>query len=566
MRRLALIALVLLGVPTALLVASAGADDSHSYKVELDNAFGLVNGSEVRVAGVTAGTVSGLDVNEHKKAVVTIDISGPLSQFHEDATCSSQPQSLIAEYFLDCQPGQSDKLLPDDGTVPVSQTHTTVQNDLVQNIMREPFKERFALILNEFGTALSGNPRNLNAAIRRGAPTLQALRQALAILARQNIVIRNLNADSDTIISRLAQRKEDVVKFIQNANKTAQASANQRTSLARNFQLLPGFLEQARPTLRQLGDLAAQQTPLLTDLNASAGQLTRLSEVLPKFNDASVPAITTLGSAAKIGRQALAAGTDEIQALKQASKKSYPASNQIANLLVDLDDPKRAVETNPQASVDTGRKAPTGYTGLEGLLNYGFYQTTAINQYDQIGHLLHFDLTGLGSGPCGNFNGGPNIPKAGGGQTNVASQRDPCVAWLGPKQPGLTESLPLKPYDPSVCPHGSADTALCNPAGRQTSTSRLSEQGPQSLGTGTGASTRGAPPSAGSQAPSADVGPAAPGQPDLGGIGGLLGIGNDNGTSSDQGGQGGRLPDVIGGQAPLPRSATNNLLNFLFAN
>jgi ABC-type transporter Mla subunit MlaD len=575
MRRLALIALLLLGVPTALVVASASAGDSHSYRVELDNAFGLVNGSEVRIAGVTSGTVTGLDVNAAKKAVVTVSVSGPLSQFHQDAICSSQPQSLIAEYFLDCQPGQSDKLLPDangdpttscsydKGCVPVAQTHTTVQNDLVQNTLREPFKERFALILNEFGTALAGNPNNLNAAIRRGAPTLSALRKALAILARQNTIIANLNLDSDKIISRLAARRQDVVRFVQTANRTAQASANQRTALARNFQLLPGFLEQLRPTLKQLGNVAEQQTPLLTDLNASAGQLTRLSVVLPKFNDASVPAITTLGAAAKTGRQALAAGTDEIQALKQASKNAYPTANQLANLLVDLDDPKRAVETNPQASVDTGRAAPTGYTGLEGLLNYGFFQTTAVNQYDQIGHLLHFDLTGVGTGPCGNFNGGPSIPAAAGGQTTNAAQRDPCVAWLGPKQPGISEQLPVKPYDPSVCPQGSSDTSLCNPAGRKTSSARLAQQGPGSLaGAAPQSSTRGAPPSAGSTAPpSANSTSPAPGAPQLGGIGGLLGIGGGNGDKS-----GIRVPDVVGGNAPVPRSATNDLLNFLFAN
>jgi ABC-type transporter Mla subunit MlaD len=575
MRRLALIALLLLGVPTALLVASAGADDSHSYRVELDNAFGLVNGSEVRIAGVTAGTVTDLNVNDAKKAVVTASVSGPLSQFHQDATCSSQPQSLIAEYFLDCQPGQSNKLLPDasgdpttscsydKGCVPVAQTRTTVQNDLVQNTLREPFKERFALILNEFGTALSGNPNNLNAAIRRGAPTLSALRKALAILARQNTIIANLNLDSDHIISRLAQRRQDVVRFVQNGNRTAQASAARGADLARNFQLLPGFLEQLRPTLKQLGNVAEQQTPLLTDLNASAGQLTRLSEVLPKFNDASVPAITTLGAAAKTGRQALAAGTDEIQALKQASKNAYPTANQLANLLVDLDDPKRAVETNPQAAADTGRAAPTGYTGLEGLLNYGFFQTTAINQFDTIGHLLHFDLTGVGTGPCGNFNGGPNIPAASGGQTTNAAQRDPCVAWIGPKQPGISEKLPVKPYDPSVCPNGSSNTAICNPAGRKTGTARLAQQGPSSLaGAAPQSSTRGAPPSSGSTAPpSAQSTPPAPGAPDLGGIGGLLGIGGGN---SDQ--SGGRVPDVLGGSAPVPRSATNDLLNFLFAN
>jgi ABC-type transporter Mla subunit MlaD len=221
LRRIGLIIALLVAAPAALLVNGAGASDSHTYRIELDNAFGLVKDSEVRIAGVTEGTVQSLDIDAAKRAVVTVKLSGPLSQLRTDATCSSQPQSLIAEYFLDCQPGKSDRKLPDNGTVPVEQTRTTVQNDFVQATLREPFKERLSLLINEFGTALAGNPQNLNAAIRRGAPALQALRKALAILASQNQIITNLNVNSDNIISRLAARRQDVVRFVQNANRTA---------------------------------------------------------------------------------------------------------------------------------------------------------------------------------------------------------------------------------------------------------------------------------------------------------------------------------------------------------
>ncbi len=416
MRRIALTALLLLLAGTAAVVTSAGADGSHTYRIELDNAFGLVSGSEVRVAGVNAGTVTGLDVNAAKRAEVTIEVSGPLSTFRESATCSSQPQSLIAEYFLDCQPGTKGPPLADDGLIPVhskkygDQTSITVQNDLVQNTLREPFKERLALIFNEFGTALAGNPQNLNAAIRRGAPALQSLRKALAILARQNTVIRDLNVNSDEILSKLAARRGDVVSFIHNANRASTASAERRTDLAADFRLLPGFLAELRPTLARLGDLADQQTPLLSDLHGAAGQLNRFTVTLPRFNEASTPAVESLGAAGVIGRRALTRGADEITALRQATRKSYPAADQIANFLVDLDNPARAVENDTRAARDSGRPAPTGYTGLEGLLNYAYYQTLAVNQFDTIGHLLHFIIYEFNAGPCGQYNAAPRCP------------------------------------------------------------------------------------------------------------------------------------------------------------
>ena len=588
MRRIGLIIALLVSVPGALLVTNAGADGSHTYRIELDNAFGLVHGSEVRVAGVTEGTVTDENIDAAKRAVVTVTLSGPVSQFRVDATCSSQPQSLIAEYFLDCQPGNSHKLLPDNGLVPVSQTRTTVQNDLVNATLREPFKERLSLIINEFGTALAGNPDNLNAAIRRGAPALQALHGALAILANQNRTIRDLNVNSDEIIARLAARRQDVVRFVQNANRAATASAQRGSDLSRDFHLLPGFLAELRPTLARLGDLSQASTPVLAQLNAASGQLNRLTVTLPRFNDASTPAINTLGSAAGIGRQALNEGRDEIKALNDASVSSFTAADQIANFLVDLDNPARAVENDTRATTDTGRPQPTGYTGLEGLLNYVYYQTLAINNFDQIGHMLHVIVMEFQAGPCGQYNASSTVPSAsdtaGPGQpgyvgTTSAANKNRCVSWVGPTQPGINAGPTLPPYSGAACPQGSSDLSICNPANLRNAGTVRSTSAP---GAGAPGLT---PPAAPAQpgAPGAGGGggqpqlpnlpnlphvpktpnlphvPGAPNVPGLGGLGGLLGGGQNSGGGGLLGG-GGAPNNSNGGGA----GATNDLLNFLF--
>ena len=62
MRRIALIAALLVAA-VAGFARRAGADDSHTYKIEMYNAFGIVKGSDVRIAGVNAGTVTDLDIN-----------------------------------------------------------------------------------------------------------------------------------------------------------------------------------------------------------------------------------------------------------------------------------------------------------------------------------------------------------------------------------------------------------------------------------------------------------------------------------------------------------------------
>ncbi len=511
MRRVALI-VGLLAVAAGVVAAPLGADDKRTYQAELFNAFGLVEGSELRVAGVKAGTVTDLDITSEKVALITFEVGPEFPEFKTDATCSSEPQSLIAEYFLDCQPGNDAE--PLEAPIEAARNQTTVQNDLVQNTLREPFKRRFQLIINEFGTALVGNSENLNAAIRSGAPALRELRKVLKILGRQNTIIAELNANSDTIFAKLTDRREDIVRFIDEAEDTARVSADRRDDLSRDFDLLDDFLAELDPVMIQLGNLAREQTPLLTDLGAAAPGLNKLATNLPKFNDASRLSLKSLGRASEVGERALTKSKDEIAELERAAEKSVPAADIVADFLENLDDPRNAVEETCFARRDlrqqpgeadrrvalleqklgtdlTGQRTcphqvggsfsepgtgNPGYTGLESLLNYGYIQTISLNLFSQIGHALHVNIVGAedaAEGHCGHMAVGPDWMH----QNNVDHTHDPreaskCLGVVGDYQPGITAgtvdpatglALGMPRYDKSVCPDGSTRLTICDP-------------------------------------------------------------------------------------------------------
>src|SRR5690348_429217 len=116
MRRLALgLAALIAAITVAIAAAGAGraSDATGTYKIELDNAFGLVNGADFKVAGVRAGTITSIKLDQNTLlATVTVDVTqGGFGAFHADAFCQSRPQSLIGEYFIDCQPGQRGPVL-----------------------------------------------------------------------------------------------------------------------------------------------------------------------------------------------------------------------------------------------------------------------------------------------------------------------------------------------------------------------------------------------------------------------------------------------------------------------
>ncbi len=588
MRRIALILAVLAGCGAAFAASSSAEEESRTYVLEMFNAFGIVEGSEVKVVGVNSGTVQSLEVSEDKTALIEIELTGPLAVLGEDTTCSSEPQSLIAEYFIDCTP----KGAPlEDGAQLENKVAQTVQTDLVQNTLREPFKDRLALLINEFGTALAGNPENLNEAIRLGAPALDDLHAALRLLGRQNTVIRDLNVDSDEIIGKLADRREDVASFIDNAGAAAAASAERSEDLSANFDKLDDFLVELEPTMVELGNVARESTPLLTDLRGAAPQLNELAVSLPAFNRATQSSLVTLGKASIPGKRALDRGVQNgtFQALRDSADQAPRTTELLKDFASDLDDPRRIVETDARAEktcedetrpcYSTGREGPTGYTGFEGLLNYAHYQAGSLNQYDSVGHILHFSLYDVFAGPCGSYNPRQDFPLNGGvdpdgpgpgvgPRTTDPLAAEECVSGLGPNQPGITPGqseadLGIPPYDPAVCPDGSTDLSICNPAGPRRQVSSQKASGGAAKGeNGNGGDGAG---SGGSGLP--DV-PDLPGNPDLpdlpGNPGGGSGGGGLGGALDDLPGLGGGGNNNGGGGGGGAGQAANDLLDFLF--
>ena len=289
--------------------------DHYFVRAIFDNASTLVAGEDVKVAGVPVGVISDLDITPDKKAAVTLRIDDEgFIPWKSDAKCKIGSQGLIGEKFVDCQPGSSSaeplaRIDEGDGKgerlLPIEQTSSPVDLDLLNDIMRLPYRERFAILLSEFGAGLAGRGEELNEVIHRANPALRETDEVLKILADQNRVLARLARDSDRVLGPLARERESFADFVVQANATGEASAERRGDLARSIHLLPGFLRELRPLMADLEDFTDQGTPLLTDLNAAAPALGRLIEAQGTLADASRESFPSLGDALERGRPAL---------------------------------------------------------------------------------------------------------------------------------------------------------------------------------------------------------------------------------------------------------------------
>src|SRR3954467_7421811 len=109
MKRILATALVLGAAATVAVLASGASNNSDSprYWVELDNAFGLIPGADFKVAGVRAGKITDLKLDRRTHhALVQFEVrqQSSFTRLRTDTVCETRPQSLIGEYFLDCNP------------------------------------------------------------------------------------------------------------------------------------------------------------------------------------------------------------------------------------------------------------------------------------------------------------------------------------------------------------------------------------------------------------------------------------------------------------------------------
>ena len=387
MRRIATILglVVLLSAATAVIAnSSTGKTPIYQIRAIFDDAAFAVPGEDVRVAGAPVGSIQSLDVCTNapcpqgsplNKAAVTITVDNAnFTPFYGNAHCSIRPQSLIGEKYVDCDPGSSSspplqKISSGAGKgsylLPVANTTSPVDTDIVQGISQQPIRQRFSLILDELGTGLAARGSDLNAVIHRANPALGQTDKVLQVLAHQNKVLARLATESDAVLAPLAKAKHQLADFVVQANTTSVASASRAADISRSFQLFPTFLRQLRPLVTDLGKLADQGTPLMNTLRQSAGDVSRQFENLAPFANAARPALIELGNSAQQSQAPLVATLPLAHRLDRLATQTEPTAKSLDKLTSSLD--------------QTG--------AIEYLMSLLFYGVSATNTFDSVGHL-----------------------------------------------------------------------------------------------------------------------------------------------------------------------------------
>jgi len=293
---------------------------------------------------------------------------------------------MIGEKFLDCsvteprppgtdpppelqqvpegEPGAGQYLLP------VENNSRSVDQDLINNIYRLPYAQRFRIILNELGVGLATRGPELNETITRANPTLRQVNKVLDILASQNKRLAQLAKDGDNNLTKLAARRTNMVGFFRNAGFTAEATAERSEAMRQNLVNLPKTLRELRSTFNALGTFAGDTEPVIRTLRPAAKDISRNITSTKPFAEATEISLTSLGRATRTAGPDLVASRPIIQKLgDQARTGEEPF-------------------TDLEFFLGSTRKA----NGFRNLMLFFYNTTSALSGFDEYGHYQRTNL------------------------------------------------------------------------------------------------------------------------------------------------------------------------------
>jgi ABC-type transporter Mla subunit MlaD len=447
-----MIVVVLALIVAAVLLFRSCQDSGTDYQVRavFDNGGFVVPGVDVRIAGANVGSVDSIDVslenevvsdNEARptrpgKAIVVMNITDPAFQdFRDDASCIIRPQSLIGEKFLDCsvtdprppgtdpppplqqvpegQPGAGQYLLP------LENNGRSVDQDLINNIYRLPYAQRFRIILNELGVGLATRGPELNETITRANPTLLEVNKVLRILSSQNETLAQLAKNGDNNLTKLAERRTNMVGFFRNAGFTAGATAERSEATRENLANLPTTLRELQQTFKALGTFAGEAEPVFRTLRPAATEISKFTTSTKAFADATRISLTSLGRATRTAGPDLVASRPIIQKLGRQARTGKEPFTELEFFL----------RSTRQAD------------GFRNLMLFFYNTASSLNGFDQFGHYQRTNVIITG---CTEYKTGPFSNCPGGWETSATSVSAAASESLGQ----LDSSGGLAPGDP----------------------------------------------------------------------------------------------------------------------
>jgi virulence factor Mce-like protein len=229
--RLALTAGLVAVVVAVIVIQRASGPSSYLLHIPTADASGIFAGSDVTIAGASAGTVRDVTLARDGDAMITVALDPAFTPLHTDATAQLRPKSLLGEMYVALDPGTSGPALPSGATLPRLQVNRATDLQQVFNTFDQPTRTKLQTLVDELGGGLAGRGDQLNQAIGPGERDVADLAAISSTLNARNAELQTVIATLNTVTTELARsdRRQQLAMLIQT---TRQLMANLRSQQA----------------------------------------------------------------------------------------------------------------------------------------------------------------------------------------------------------------------------------------------------------------------------------------------------------------------------------------------
>lgn len=219
-----------------------------TYRARFTDVTGLLEGDDVRIAGVRVGRVQDIAVVDNSVAEVafTVDDAVPLAT---SVRAKIRYRNLVGQRYVALSEGPGDgRPLRAGGLIPLSQTTPALDLTILFNGFRPLF------------TALT--PQDVNALAYEIIQVLQGEGGTVASLLRRTASLTNTLADRDAVIGRVVTNLNSVLSTLATRDDSLDQTIGQLQQFVSG---LAGDREAIGQALANLGDLTGATADLLHD-------------------------------------------------------------------------------------------------------------------------------------------------------------------------------------------------------------------------------------------------------------------------------------------------------------
>ena len=273
----------------------------YQFRASFPDAGQLATQADVRIAGVSVGTVIGKSLDPRgNRTIATIQLDNQYAPIHRDATAILRQKTILGETYVQITPGTPhSRALPDGALLARSNVQSAVQLDQIFNALDPRTRHAFQQWQQELAVAVKGNDQNLSNVLGN-LPTFAAdATDLLQVLDVQHTTVVGLVRNGGTVFAALDANQSALRNLITSGETTFHTTAVNNDNIAAALHVFPTFLNETTATMTRLKSFSLDTDPLVKALEPVATNLTptltdvrRLAPSLRSFFTQLGPLIT----------------------------------------------------------------------------------------------------------------------------------------------------------------------------------------------------------------------------------------------------------------------------------